>query len=112
MRLISNVSDESIQRHTIPLQDENITLIIRFYSVIQIWTMDCTYKGVTVRGTKCTVGSLHFAYKNWPFDFVFDDLSTAKIDPYKSDDFTSGRMRMFYLEPQDMVLIRGYAVEI
>lgn len=112
MRLINNVSNDAIQRHTIPLSGNNITLTVRFYSVTQIWTMDAEWNGESVFGVKMSLGVNHFLFKNWPFDFIVTDGSTAGIDPFQVDDFISGRCQLYFLEPSDVEQIRGYSVQI
>jgi hypothetical protein len=48
--------------------------------------------------------------QNQPFDFVCVDLSGNGIDPFKRQDFSSGRCEIYMLEAADMEQIRGAAV--
>ena len=54
MRYINNVGIEPLQRHTVPLGDDEITVIIRFLPVVEIWVMDVSWKGRNVYGIKLT----------------------------------------------------------
>lgn len=112
MRLISNVGNESIQRHTILFENNEIILRLRFFAVTEIWTMDVTYNGESIRGTKLSTGIVHMIGQNWPFDFIVTDESGNGIDPFQKSDFTNGRCHLYLLEPSEIEQIRGVPVEI
>jgi hypothetical protein len=109
---ITNITDEIDQIHTILFYDSDIILTLRYHNVTEIWTFDISYAGKNVYGVKLSLGTLHLRSNNFPFDFVCLDTSDSGIDAFKRDDFTTGRIRLYILEPEDMEERRGYAVEI
>jgi len=112
MRLIDAITDDASQIHLITLDDNEVTLELRFLSVVQIWVMNVTYKDKTIKGVKLSLGALHMVSKNFPFDFILEDTSTFGIDPYKQDDFSGERCRFYIVDPNEMAEIRGVAVEL
>ena len=108
---IQNITDEPIQRHTILFEESEIIFTLRFYPRTQIWMFDAEFGDKKVYGLKLSVGVLHMLSQNQPFDFVCGDLSRNGIDPFKRQDFSSGRCEIYMLEAADMELIRGAAVQ-
>lgn len=107
---IQNITDEAFQDHIIAFGDAEIEVSIRFFRVVEIWTISVTYNGKSVDGVKLSLGTLHVRNENWPFDFVVRDNSTAGIDPFKVNDFSDGRCSLYMFEAADMETIRGYPV--
>jgi len=110
MRQIENIGDEGFQNHNILLADGDINLQIRFLSSVQFWQMSVTYQGKSINGVKMSCGVIHMRSANFPFDFIITDESGAGIDPYKSDDFSSGRNIVYLLDSDEMEQIRGQEV--
>jgi hypothetical protein len=73
--------------------------------------MSVTYNDKTINGVKLSAGVLHMRSRNFPFDFIVEDTSAAGLDPYKPEDFTTGRTIMYLIEPDEMAEIRGQVVE-
>ena len=112
MRQITNITDEPIQRHILNILDDDITIVLRFLPVSQIWVFaSITYKTTVINGVKLSVGVQHINGANLPFDFYCTDASQYKIDPFAADDFSTARNKLYVLEPTDLEQIRGYAVE-
>lgn len=109
MRLIQNITDEPIQRHTILFGESEITLILRFFPRTESWSFDAEYQGRAVRGLKLSVGVLHMVSQNQPFDFLVTDRSNNGLDPFRRDDFLNDRCRLYLLEADEMADIRGGA---
>lgn len=109
---VMNISDFPFQRHTIITPDAPITLDLRFYPRVGFWTVGIQYKNKTIKGVKLATGVLHMRSQNLPFDFIVVDASNNGIDPFKADDFSSGRCRLLMLERADMGVIRGQPVPI
>ena len=107
---INNIGVEGFQRHTVPLEDGDVILTLRFYSLTEIWQLSVEYNGVSYNGCKLSCGVLHMRSANFPFDFIVEDLSENGIDPYKSDDFFIGRCRLLMLNADEMEQIRGQEV--
>lgn len=110
MKRVQNITNEPIQRHTIFLPGGNLILKLRFLPPVQIWVFDAEYNGWTVKGIKLSLGVLHIVSQNQPFDFVVIDRSRTDIDPFRRNDFSTGRCELVLLEPSDMVDVRGDAV--
>lgn len=109
---VMNISDYPYQKHTIITPDAPITLELRFYPKAQFWTMGIAYKEKVISGVKLALGVNHVRSQNLPFDFIVVDKSNTGIDPFKADDFVSGRVRLVMLERADMESIRGEPVPI
>jgi len=112
MRQITNISEDAYQTRIIPLEDNEITVDMKFLNVVGIWIMNITYKGEIVNGVKMSVGTPHVLEKSWPFDFYILDQSENGLDPFKLDDFTTNRCAFYILDPDDVEEIRGFPVEL
>jgi len=111
MRLL-DVGGETFQRLTVLFQESEIILRLRFYPTVALWCFDAEYKDFAIYGTTLAVGTPHMVSSNQAFDFVVSDNSGNGLDPFKADDFASGRCSLYMLEPADMEALRGLAVEI
>jgi len=109
MRELTNLTDEPIQEHTILFEESEVLLTIRFFPKTEIWCFDAEYKGKAVYGLKLSVGVLHMVGQNQPFDFIVSDNSNNGVDPFKRDDFSSGRCSLFILDADEMISIRNGA---
>lgn len=110
MKRIENIGNEGLQSQVIPLPNGDAVLTIRFLSPVQIWTMDVTYNEKAIYGVKLSCGVLHMRSKNLPFDFIVEDTSSAGLDPFQIEDFSSGRTILYLVEAEEMEEIRGQAV--
>lgn len=109
---IENITSEAHQRHTILFEESEIVLTLRFYATVQIWCMDVEYKGKVAQGHKLSAGVLHMRSRNYPFDFVIRLEDGAGLDPFRADDFVSGRCKLYLLDAADMVVIRATPVPL
>lgn len=112
MREIVNISEDAKQRHLISLEESEITLILKFFPTVQQWFFDVEYKLKWTYNVKLSLGVLHIQSRNYPFDFIVTDKSGSGIDPFRINDFNSGRCKFYILDPAEMEIIRGIAVEI
>lgn len=110
MREIVNITEDANQRHLIALDDGEIVFNLRFYPTVQMWTFDVDFQGKEIKGVKLSLGVLHIINQNYPFDFAVTDLSGNGVDPFRVDDFSGGRCKLFILDPIDMEAIRGVPV--
>ena len=110
MRKIENIGLEGFQKHTIPLADGDLILRLRFLSSVQLWQMKASYNDKNITGVKLTGGVLHIRSANFPFDFIVEDASGAGLDPFRADDFLSGRTSLYMLESDEIATIRGQKV--
>ena len=111
MRQLSNITSDSIQEHLLEI-GETITFTLRFLPPASIWVFDVLYKDRRINGVKLSLGVLHLKSHNLPFDFVIEDTSNSGIDPFKKDDFLSGRILINLLTQDELEMLRGYPVEI
>jgi hypothetical protein len=109
MRKLINLTDEPIQRHTILFEESEVILTIRFFPKTEMWCFGAQYKEKSVFGLKLSVGVLHMVGQNQPFDFIVSDNSNNGIDPFRRDDFSSGRCSLFILDTADMIQVRNGA---
>jgi hypothetical protein len=109
MRKLINLTDETIQRHTILFEESEVILTIRFFPKTEMWCFDAQYKEKSVFGLKLSVGVLHMVGQNQPFDFIVSDNSNNGIDPFRRDDFSGGRCSLFILDTADMTQVRNGA---
>lgn len=112
MREIVNITEDANQRHLISLEDGEIILELRFYPTIQQWSFDIDFQDKIIKGVKVSLGVLHILNENYPFDFICLDLSGQGVDPFRVDDFSEGRCKLYILDPEDMEDVRGVPVEI
>lgn len=109
---VMNITDYPFQKHTVITPDAPAAIELRFYPKAQFWTLGIRYKDKVIEGLKLSMGVLHARSQNLPFDFIVVDKSNTGIDPFKADDFSSGRCRLVMLERADMESIRGEPVPI
>lgn len=112
MRRVENITAEPHQRHILLFQQSEIVLTLRFYPRTEIWVFDVEYGGRAIYGVKLSVGVPHMVSKNFPFDFLVNDRSNNGLDPFRREDFAEERCRLFLLEPDDMVDVRGGEVSL
>lgn len=109
---IENITAEAHQRHIVLFEESEIVLTLRFLPVVEMWTLGLEYKGEEAHGYKLSAGVLHLLSRNFPFDFTVRDLSDNGIDPFKIDDFSSGRCGLYMLDADDMQVIRDAPVPL
>lgn len=109
---IQNITAEPHQRHTIIFEESEVILTLRFLPRVQIWLYDVEFNGRAAYGFKLSLGTFHMVSQNFPFDFVVSDESGAGIDPFKADDFSTGRCRLIMAGADDMAEVRGGPVPI
>lgn len=107
---IMNISDDPYQKHTIVTPESPVNIELRFYPKAQFWTLSVRYGEKIINGLKLSLGVLHMRSHNLPFDFIAVDKSNTGIDPFKADDFVSGRIRLLMLDRQDMEEVRGQPI--
>ena len=118
MNIINNITADARQRHFLEFERGSIELVLVFLPSVQIWKMDVTYTrtGDTVAqspiyGVKLANATTHFKHRNWPFDFNVVDTSSNGVDPFRIDDFSTGRSELYFVTPLEMIQIRGVDVQ-
>lgn len=64
-----------------------------------------------IYGVKMALGVTHIRHRNWPFDFAVIDTTGEGIDPFRVDDFTTGRCELYFVTPEEMITLRGADVQ-
>jgi hypothetical protein len=112
MKQLTNITSDALQRHALIIGEKTAILTLKFIESSQIWVFDIEYEGFTKYGFKLSLGVQHLNNYNWIFDFVILDTSNSGIDPFKLDDFESGRIELYMLEQNDLLELRGYDVQV
>lgn len=105
-----NISADADQRHALFIDGVEIDIRLRFLSAVEMWVFDIEYQGVACLGYKLSINTLHLRSRNLPFDIVVRDTSGRGVDPFRRDDFTTGRCVLYVLSKTDMESIRGAPV--
>lgn len=112
MKLIDIIGGEAHQKFEISYNDLTIGVTLHFCSLVKMWLMNVTYNDEAINGVKLSVGVLHFLSRRWDFDFYIVDTSSNGLDPIFLNDFTSGRIKFYLLEAEEVEAVRGVSVEI
>lgn len=111
MQIIPIQQDDINTTITIPFEDNDIHIKIKYLSIVQIWSMNILYKDIQINGIKLSCGVPHLRAKNLPFDFLLENNIKSGFDPYLESDMSDGSYTLYLLEREDMNEIRGYEVE-
>jgi hypothetical protein len=109
---ILNISDETYQRHIVLFNEAELVLVLRYSPTVEMWSLDAVYKDTVLSGYRLALNTLHMRSRNMPFDFIVLDSSGTGLDPYRRDDFSTGRCALYLLTPADMELVRGQPVAL
>lgn len=107
---ITNITDEPSQRHVLLVDDEEITLILNFYAVTEMWSFDVSWREVRFNGFMISLGCLHIQALNWPFDFFCLATDGSGMAPFRLTDFIEGRCEMYFVTDTEMQDRRGLEV--
>lgn len=111
-REFTSVTSDSVQRHRIIFNDVSANILLRYSPQTQQWFIDCEVGSKAAYGIRLSVGTLHMVSRNMPIDFIVVDNSGNGIDPFQSNDFTSGRCTLYIVDDEGMEKVRGQAVEV
>ena len=102
---ITTITDEPIQRHTLVLENnETVDFRLFFKPRMQSWYYDFQYlNNEPVKGSKVTLSpnALRQYRKTLPFGFAFY-TTDGDVEPFKLDDFSSGRVKFGILNAQEI----------
>lgn len=106
MQQITTLTNEPNQRHQLVL-DSNDTVDFRLYYSArqQAWYFDFTYKDLTCNGLKVvlTPNALRCFRRIIPWGLAF--ATEGYVEPFQLDDFSSGRIKMYVLNTEDVQTI-------
>lgn len=118
MNIIENITSEYIQSHSLEFDRGFVNLQLIYESNVQMWKMNVTYTRQddtepqrTIYGVKLALSTVHFIHRGWPFDFTVVDTTNNGTDPYRADDFETGRCELYFITPSEMIQIRGADVQ-
>jgi hypothetical protein len=112
MKQVTNITSDPQQRHILEVEEKSVILTLIFHPVTEMWTFNVEYNDFKKYGFKLSISVLHLANYNWPFDIVIIDTDNSGIDPFKIDDFESGRIELLVVSPEELEELRGYSVQI
>lgn len=106
MKQITTLTNSPNQRHQLVL-DNNETVDFRLYysSRQQAWYYDFTYNDLTVNCSKVVLSpnALRQFRRIISWGLAFD--TDGYVEPFQLDDFSSGRVRMYVLNSEDVETI-------
>lgn len=103
MQIITTLTNYPNQRHQLVLENrESADLRLYFLSRQKSWYYDITYKNITINCNKVvlTPNSLRQFRKIIPFGLMF--FTNGYVEPFKIDDFSSGRIKMGILNSEEV----------
>lgn len=103
MDIITTLTDYPNQRHTLGLQNnESADFHLRFSGRERSWYYDIKYKDIEINSNKVvlTPNSLRQFKNQLPFGITF--YTDGFVEPFKLDDFSSGRITMAILNPEEV----------
>lgn len=103
MQIINTLTNYPNQRHSLVIEDGESANFHLYFSGRQMsWYYDIEYKDIIINGNKVvlTPNSLR-QYKNiLPFGLTF--YTDGFVEPFKLDDFSSGRIKMAILNSDEV----------
>lgn len=86
---IEGITADANQSHTIEREGGNVVIDLRYHPQIQQWTMDVLRGTKGIYNVKLSTGVGHIKAQNMGVDFAV--VAEADFDPFRIDDFESGR---------------------
>lgn len=108
MRIITEFTDNPSQTCTLVLENqETVAFNLRFYETQLSWYFDFIYNDVISNGNKVVLGAnILRSFKHIiPFGLAFQ--ANDGVEPFKLDDFTSGRVSVYLLSKADVEAMEG-----
>lgn len=110
MRKIT-LTNEPKQSFTIPFEDFETRVTVKFLTVSRIWVMDVEdSRGMKLNNYKLSVNVQHLKQNNTPYDFTIIDKSALGVDPFHLENFERDDYAFYLLEREDTITLRGYDV--
>lgn len=103
MGLITTLTNSPKQRHQLMLDNNETVDFMLYYSARQqAWYFDFTYKETSAKGLKVvlTPNALRCFRRTIPFGIGFD--TNGYVEPFQLDDFSSGRVKMYVLNTEEV----------
>lgn len=106
MKQITTLTNSPKQRHQLVLDDNETVNFLLYYSARQqAWYFDFTYKETSAKCLKAvlTPNALRCFRRTIPFGIAFD--TNGYVEPFQLDDFSTGRVKMYVLNSEDVQTI-------
>ena len=103
MNIITTLTDYPNQRHQLVIEDGNSADFHLYFCGRQMsWYYDISYQNVTINCNKVvlTPNSLRQFKNQLPFGIAF--YTDGFVEPFKLDDFSSGRIKMAILNSEEV----------
>lgn len=103
MEIITSLTNYPNQRHQLVLENrESANFHLFYHSRTLSWYYDISYKDLTLNGSKVvlTPNSLRQFKNIIPFGLMF--YSDGDVEPFRQDDFSSGRIKMAVLNSEEV----------
>ena len=103
MQIITTLTNYPNQRHQLVLENkESADLRLYFLARQNSWYYDITYNNITINCNKVvlTPNSLRQFKHILPFGLIF--YTDGYVEPFKIDDFSSGRVKMAILNSDEV----------
>lgn len=103
MKQINNLTNDPRQEFQVFTEDGATLYITLYYYITQkSWYYDFTYGNYTCQGSRVvlTPNSIRHLKNILPFGIAF--LTDSKAEPYSLDDFSSGRIKMYILNQDEV----------
>lgn len=108
MQVITQITNNPIQTMKLVLDTKELVQFnLRFMPTQMSWYCDVIYNDIEIYGLKVALfPNLLRHFKNMlPFGIAF--TANDHVEPFKLDDFTSGRVQMYVLNQDEVEQIEG-----
>lgn len=108
MQLITQLTDNPMQTMKLVLDTKELVQFdLRFMPTQRSWYCNIIYKEIELYGLKVALfPNILRHFKNMlPFGIAF--TANDHVEPFKLDDFTSGRVQMYVLNQDEVEQIEG-----
>ena len=106
MKLITTLTDAPKQQHTLVLDNNDTAdFYIEYCGRMESWYFSIQYNDITQKCIKAvlTPNALRHLRRVIPFGIAF--VSESLVEPFRIDDFVTGRIQMYVLNEEDVVTL-------
>lgn len=103
MQLINTITDEPRQSFQLYIDGgETLYITLYYYITQRSWFYDFTYSNYTCKGSRVvlTYNSIRHLKNLLPFGIAF--LTDSNAEPFNINDFSSGRIKMYILDKNEV----------
>lgn len=106
MKIIRTITAAPKQQHTLVLENNDTAdFYLEYCPRMQSWYFNISYGDITQKCIKVvlTPNALRHLRRIIPFGLAF--VSEGEVEPFRQDDFSSGRIQLFVLNEEDVAQI-------